>query len=649
MRIAEMRKRLFNSYLIYNIMNLQSQLNFDKASFFTYELIQKSDTKKFIDQFDKFATQKPKEGPDFSFTFYGRDHTAVEHQWEVNDLEQCWKEIEKELGYFDKVDTTKEYVNTFELFIVELPYLPYDTIILKSQLNHQKISQIHSRNDLLNILFPLNRFMDRFPGIISKSNNSGKYRPCYLKFEIEDSGKNIEKNLKQIKQFDSLKNLESDKDKKQYFDLSKKFRHIHFEKEWQKSDLLSINFKQNSFSILGFLFQLPNQMSHTTYEIIFKKQQRTVNWAQNTAFRRLDYDFSTFFHFSSISLFLTHTINQIDKLDADFINLVSKYKALKTKNFKEQEELYQKITDLSETLFFIKSDLNLTSFELENPLSMTMHRIPNYNLLNENDYSSKNSFSRGLLQAIFENSKNSITRITEKLSINQKKVDDLKEKFDKKITFENSQASVDLAIQSSKTQSTMKNQGYATIVLSVVIIVLTIALLQSTGNLLEYTSTQFQIENFESEFMINNPHIVLREWHSFDQFDYLTPIEINSLTSHNYRLTAYPIVDSFELQSFGECFLGSAPEIVMIEPSIFFVDSGANDRTIEPTFRLGFEKFPYSNQINKENSVYHSVGKIQFEIVAQNLQIPSDTRVFQKNVGVSIPYPSDAADRLCKK
>ena len=213
----------------------------------------------------------------------------------------------------------------------------------------------------------------------------------------------------------------------------------------------------------------------------------------------------------------------------------------------------------------------------------------------------------------------------------------------------NSQASVDLAIQSSKTQSTMKNQGYATIVLSVVIIVLTIALLQSTGNLLEYTSTQFQIENFESEFMINNPHIVLREWHSFDQFDYLTPIEINSLTSHNYRLTAYPIVDSFELQSFGECFLGSAPEIVMIEPSIFFVDSGANDRTIEPTFRLGFEKFPYSNQINKENSVYHSVGKIQFEIVAQNLQIPSDTRVFQKNVGVSIPYPSDAADRLCKK
>lgn len=630
-------------------MNLQSELNFDKASFFTYELIQKSDTKKFIEQFDKFASQKPKEGPNFSFTFYGRDHTSILHQWELNDTEQCWKELETELDFFDTTKLSKKYVNNFALFLVELPYLPYNVIVIKNELDSNKISQINSQNELLNIFHPLNRFMDRFIGIISKSGKSGKYRPCYVKFEIEENEKLIDEKLKKIKNFEKLKKLESQKEKKQYFDLSKELRITHFDKEWQKSDLLSIILKQNSFSIIGFLDRMPNRMTLSNFEIVFKKQKRMMNWAQNTAFRGLDYDFDTYFHYASIHIFLNNVVNQLDVLDGEFDKLVTEYKEIREKSFKEQETLYQKISDLSENLFFIKSDMNLVSFELENPLSLTMKQLPNYNLMSKDQYDEENYFSRGMLQATFENSKNSINRITEKLSVTQKKVDDLKEKFDKKIILENSQSSVNLAVQSSKTQGIMKKQGYATIGLSAVVILLTISLLQLTGNLLDYTSTQFEIENFESKFLINNPYIVLREQHSFEQFEYLIPIEINSLTSHSYRLTVYPIENSFELQNFGECFLGGAPEIVMIEPSIFFIDSGANDRTIEPKFRLGFEKFPRSNQINKENSVYHSVGKIQFQIIAQNLQISDDTMILQKNVGVSIPYPSNLTNSLCGK
>lgn len=624
-------------------MNLKSPLKFDNSTLFTYELIPKNETQKYIQQFDKFSTRKKEDEPKFTFTFFGRDRTSTVHQWEIKDIEQYWKEIKEESNKFlDTTEFSRKYVNNFTLFLIKIPYFPYDVIVVKSELDSQKISQVTSHNELLNIFNSINNFMNRFQGIIYKSGTYGKYRPCYVKFEIKENDKDVDSQLQQITKLENNKKLEDKKQINQYYNLSKKFRISHFDKEWQKSDMLSLILKQNSFSIIGFLNRIPNRMTYSNFEIIFRKKQRTVNWAQNTVFRGLDYDFSTFFHFVSIQLFLHYVINNLDKLEAEFDNLISEYKEIRAKKFKEQEKLYQKISDLSENLFFIKSDLNLMNFELENPLSIAIKQLPNYNLISDDQYSSDNSFSIGMLQATFENGKNSVNRILEKLSVIQKKTDDLKDKFDKKIMFENSENSVKLAKESGKTQKSMKWQGRITIGLTVAVLVL-------TGAILNYTYTQFEIENFESEFLVNNPHIVLGDRFAFQQFEYLIPIEINALTSHSYRVNVSPIEDSFKLQNYGECFLGKAPEIIMIEPMVFFLDSGANENSIEPKFRLNYEAFPNSYQINQERTVNHSVGNIQFKIEAQNLQIPEDKVTLYKNVGVSIPFPSDATDKFCDR
>jgi len=645
-------------------LNLQSPLKFDKSTFFTYELISKDETQKYIQHFDKFATKKiDEERTKFSFTAFGRDRFSIVHQWEVNDIEGSWEAIKEESGYFDDTKISRGYVNDFNLFLIHIPYLPYDVIVLNSELDPQKISQVTSYNDLLNIFSSINQFMEKFQGIIYRSGSIGKFRPCYVKFEIIEDGKEIQNQIKSLTNLKNNKKLDNKKQIREYYNISKKFRILHFDKEWQKSDMQSLILKQNSFSIIGFLDRMPNRMTYSNFEVIFRKKERQANWAQNTFFKGIDHDFSTYFHFVSIHLFLHYTINQLDKLEVEFDNLVSEYREIRNKDFKEQESLYQQISDLSENLFFIKSDLNLIDFEQKNLLSTTMNNLPNYNLISEEQYSSENSFSIGMLQATFENGKNSLKNIFEKLSGIQKKTDDLKDKFEKKIMLENSQVNVDLSKKSVdlseksitlseksvENQESMKNQAKLTNRFTIVVVIMTAALLIFTGAVFYYTSVQFSIENFESEFVTNYPEISLVDKYAFRQFEYLEPFKLNTITSHSYRVTVSVVEDSFEIHSNGECVLGNVPEITMIEPSVFFLDSGANEKSAEPKFRLSFDKFPYSNHIGNEGSVDHIVGHMKIQMVAENLQISEPDKIETVRTRVTVPLLSNYTNIHCEK
>ncbi len=630
-------------------MNLQSPLKFDKSTFFTYELIPKDETQKYIEQFDKSATRIVDENQTkFSFTFFGRDHTATILQWDVSDVDSCWEEIKDELNNFYDTEESRKYVKDFSLFLVQIPYFPYDAMILKSELDSQKINQVKSYNDFQNIFSSINQYIERFQGIIYKSGSIGKSRPFYVKFEVEQDEKNIQNQLKKIAVFEKNKKLENKKQIEEYYKTSKFFRIDHFDKDWKEKEMQSLVKKQNSFSVIGFLDFRHYKMTYCNFEVIFRKKERQANWARNTVFRGIDYDFSTYFHFVSIHLYLYYMINNLDKLEVKFENLVSEYRKIKNKDFKVQEELYQKISDLSENLFFINSDLNLIRFEQEKLLSNSMQMLSNYNLISDEQYSTENYFSRGMLEATFENGKNSLNIILEKLSQIQKKTDDLRDKFDKKIIFENSAISVNLATESVKTQKNMSWQGWFTILLTLGLFALTIALLAATNNLLIYTTAQFEIENFPPEFDINYPEIVLIDDLGLKQLYYLNPLTINSLTSHNYVVTIYAVEDSFEVHGAGKCLLGDPPPISLINNSTIYLESGANEESREPSFRLSFDKFPYSIWINHENATYHSVGSMTFNIEIKNLQIEGDEQTISRNAKMIVPVPSKYYQDTCK-
>jgi len=413
---------------------------FDTATFFAYEMIAKEDLKKCISSFDVEANRiSGDDRPKYSFSYFGRNRTNIVYKWEINDLDDCWKQIEEESQLRPSwPEMTKPFVKKFTLFAVEIPYLPYDAIVLKTDMDAEKAISVISSNEQLNVLAAINSIMERYPGIIKKFNKGWKYRPCYLKFEVTQDGKQIDEKAKKIKELLENKELDTDVELKKYYDASKALRIHHYDKDHKDWNALTLIRKQDAFSLIGYLDHMPDTMTYSNYEIVVKKKNRMLNWARNTVFgAELDYDFAVYFHYVSIHLFLRDKLGDLDELEVEFDGLVTEYRNIENKSISGKDDLYQRLVGLDEKLYFVKSDLNLIEFELNNPLLETMKRIPNFNLISPEQYSQEKRFSTGMLEATYTNSKNSLVRIDEKLSRMQKKTLDLKDKLDKKIMLEN--------------------------------------------------------------------------------------------------------------------------------------------------------------------------------------------------------------------
>ena len=196
--------------------------------------------------------------------------------------------------------------------------------------------------------------------------------------------------------------------------------------------------KGKSFSVLGFLEGLTNQISYNNYEITFNPKNKILWWARHTVFNnQIDYDFSFHLHFISVSIFFTYLLRKLDDYEVKFATLVSEYKKLKEKNSDEKKELYHKLTNFEEELFFIESDLEKIDFLLKTPLTDSINGIHTYNLISPKQNESESYFSDGMLNTVFKNIKSGITQIQSKLNNLQKKSLDLKNKFEKDIIFEN--------------------------------------------------------------------------------------------------------------------------------------------------------------------------------------------------------------------
>lgn len=418
----------------------ESILEFSKAEFYAYELILKKETKRYLENFDESASRlNNKDGVKHTSTFFGRDFTHVIHEWELKDgLEKCWMRIDEFDNFMEWSKFAKEYVKEFNLFLIEIPYLPYDLVIIKTILNEKKAIEVTDSNDQLNILASVNSFMKRFPGVINDLGFGDKSRPCYLKFEIDVDDAFIKNKVKKIKILQRNKELKNENQLKKYYEISQQLRIKHFDPGSSDYKMMTIFIKGKSLSILGFLEGLTNEFVYNNYEISFNPKNKVLMWAINTVFsNKIDYEFSNLAHFISISLFLTYSLRKLDDYEVNFDKLVSEYRKLDEKNSEEKKDLYHKLNDFDEQVFFIKSDLEQINFALKNPLNNSLNMIRNYNLISPKQYEKGYNFSNGMLEAIFRNNKNALKQICNKLSDLQKKGADFKNKFEKDIIFEN--------------------------------------------------------------------------------------------------------------------------------------------------------------------------------------------------------------------
>jgi len=253
----------------------------------------------------------------------------------------------------------------------------------------------------------------------------------------------------------------------------------------------------------------------------------------------------------------------------------------------------------------------------------------------ETEFIDPNSQNQGILKLFSTQTLDLVENLKGEYEVIKEQYKILGEELSGLVDFEISRSSLRLAKESEKTQKSMKRQGSVNILLSGAIISLTIIFSI-------FTIEEFYIENFDPQFSVNRPQLILVDPFQFQQYEYLIPIELSTMASHNYMYTVSVVEGSIEVQNFGHCFFKEKPKVSSSEPTVFFLGKNGADKEIEPTFRLNYEDtLPYFSPERLERAVLHSVGNIQFEILAQDLQDTEKFRTITVDAGLSMRIPSD--------
>lgn len=249
----------------------------------------------------------------------------------------------------------------------------------------------------------------------------------------------------------------------------------------------------------------------------------------------------------------------------------------------------------------------------------------------------------GLLEAFSNEIRDLVEQLKSEYDVIKEQYKILGEELSEMINFENTQASIRFAEESKKTQKTMKYQGYITLFLTGAIIALTVILVT-------YTLEQFNIENFEPIFNTNPAaEIVLLDPSNFQQFEYQIPIELSTLTSHHFMYTISVVKNSIKIYNYGPCFFKEIPTVTSDYTSTFFLTSNGDEIEIRPVVRLDYQSnLPHFSPEKLERSSLYSVGEVQFQIEAKDVQGTGNNEVIFVTAGLNMKLPSEYDPRqLC--
>lgn len=252
-----------------------------------------------------------------------------------------------------------------------------------------------------------------------------------------------------------------------------------------------------------------------------------------------------------------------------------------------------------------------------------------------NEFLDLNNVKHGILKGIATEIIDSVEHLKGEFEIIKEQYTILGEELSDLMSFVNAQQNLKMAEKNEKIQTKISWQGWVMVAFTVIVAFM-------TWNMYEITSDQFEIENFDPEFSWNRANIVLLDDHALKQFEYHTPIHLSTMTSHNYKITIFPENDSIKINSNTECYFENTPTITMPEPVSFFIKSGGDEVDKEHSFRFNYnDRLPYFSPERMERTVFHSVGSMNFNVTAQDLQEPEKIRTFLVPTGLIMNMPSD--------
>lgn len=189
----------------------------------------------------------------------------------------------------------------------------------------------------------------------------------------------------------------------------------------------------------------------------------------------------------------------------------------------------------------------------------------------------------------------------------------------------------------------MQRQGKMNIVLTLAIISLTVILSM-------FTIQEFYATDFEPQFYVNEPNIILVDSLKLPQHEYVVPIQLSTMTSHSYEYTVSIVKDGIKMHDYGQCLFQEPPHLTSSRPAVFFLEDGGADKEIEPVFSLNYiDRLPDFSAKNMDNTIYHSIGTMRFEILAQDLQDMQKSAIIPVNADLTMRLPSDFDPvKICK-
>lgn len=629
----------------------------DHIQLYVFEIFDKTETNDKINQISEIFGVGQDRSSQIRDVSIGKIKFEKRIEWKLTDNDKMFMELNKLFSkdnYNLDLSHTKVATKKITIMAIENEDLPYFIIIFSILIDTETISNENMFKEIKQVVYPYRLYLESFKGITTQIFSLKPSCPFYTEIKMLYSPDEITKLVQISSTMADYESILHGSVRQDFLvDKSKILR------EFVPLNTLPYNFNLlsiakvygNAVVFVGHLEQLGINglmtpymvtMSHESFES--GEESESFFFVQAKGYDSLFFPSGasgTMIYIVSLFCWLTYFERKIANVEKDFTKLrtkirdefqnkkkinLDKYLLELDKNGSNLADLIANVGELSR-----KTNISLGEFEKgRNSSGMELPVLPTKRV----DISFWSEVVQKLGSPLFLQAL--AVKTTNMINDNKTKLEQLLHENEILHNHVNNLVHV-------RTQKTMKRQGWITVGLTVAVIFLTVVLLY-------YTQTQFNIENFESEFLITKPHIILNDKLPWQRFEYLSPIKLNTLTSHNYRYTVSVVEDSFKLRNLGECFLVNTSEIDLAEPSIFFLNSGANEKLIEPKFRLNYDDdLPYFEPERLEQSVLYDVGTIQFKIEGQNLQ--DSTKNMIKNVtgDVSIRIPWNYTTSYCNE
>jgi len=632
----------------------------DRVAIYVFDLFESSQVDELKSKLDsQFGSAKEHPLTLIQGGIITKETTDTRYIWEVKDHDVI---IDKAVevgkgGLVGDVTFAKKAIEKIEFLGIKSQF-PFFVLLMIVSV-HKSVFDINKIFvELSNVARPLRLFLEEFNGAIRQIRPEKPMCPFFVDIHLTESPEGIEKilhELYELQDFPAKGALEDN-----FYDWlenSQKIRNIvPLQNIKQEFNFLSCPFfASDNVLFTGHFDQIVMNGLMTPFALHFSTlpfPKSTIDISRSLILRASTYDrLLVLNHVAESMIYLTVMLgwasflfNKLGKLESELNesqrNIQSQLKSYKAEELEKRviklEHNKIEIADLISQVGGLRrhAESNLTDFMKGGPedhseLPILPSKDGYYYIWRDfvDDFGSQ-VFVKGLSQKIMQTLKkveSSLEQYNHEYEIFQNSINNI-------ISLENQR----------QTKSHNKTMKYLTVAIFIFAAFST------------FSAIEYGIEYIQPDFIVNRPHIDLNlSPHTGNQIEYVTPIILQTATSNSFRYTIQLVEDSFEVQSFGGCFFTKEPKVVSLYTAPFFLSPNKSEMEIEPNLRLSYDTtLPYFSPEKLESTVYHSVGNLEFRIIAEDVNDPSNSYVIPVNADVTMSPPGGLyfdAGKHCEK